>query len=330
MVCIAVDAMGGDHGPAEVLSGVALFLESHPDACIQVYGPVDQVSPLVPSALSSRITLVNAPEIVGMGESPTKAFRSKKNSSIYQGLLAVKEGRADAFMSAGNTGAVMAFSTLILGRHPRIERPAIATIIPAKKGVVVMLDMGASVDSRPQHLLDFSLLGTAFAKAVLGLSRPRVGLLNIGEESEKGGALQQESYGLMQEQDQHYQFVGNVEGRHVFENVADVVVCDGFVGNSLLKFGEGVASLFFGFFKTEAKSSLRCLLGAFLLKPAIRLFHKRYDYSEYGGAPLLGVNGVSVIAHGKSNAYAIKNAIARAYQSVEGNLIEKMEVALSS
>jgi phosphate acyltransferase len=321
--------MGGDHGPAEVLGGVSLFLEAYPDAKVQVFGPLDQLLPLMPSCFEDRIEVIDAPDIVGMGEAPTKAFRTKKKSSIYKGLEAVRLGDADAFMSAGNTGAVMAFSTLILGRHPRIERPAIATILPSKKGAVVMLDMGASVDSKPHHLMDFSLLGTAFSRAVLGVESPRVGLLNIGEEPEKGGAVEQATFGLMSQAGAQYTFVGNVEGRHIFEGIVDVVVCDGFVGNNLLKFGEGVAGLFFDFFRTEAKSSLRSLLGAWLLKPAIKTFYQRYDYSEYGGAPLLGVNGISVIAHGKSQSYAIKNALIRAYQSVNGRLIEKMDAALS-
>lgn len=321
--------MGGDHGPAEILGGVTLFLEAYPDAKVQVFGPLDQLAPLIPARFAARIEAIDAPDIIGMGEAPTKAFRTKKNSSIYRGLDAVKSGTADAFMSAGNTGAVMAFSTLILGRHPRIERPAIATVLTSKKGAVVMLDMGASVDSKPQHLLDFSLLGSAFSRAVLGVQEPRVGLLNIGEEPEKGGVLEQETFALMSEATSQYVFVGNVEGRHIFEGLADVVVCDGFVGNNLLKFGEGVASLFFDFFRTESKSSIRSMLGAWLLKPAIKTFYQRYDYSEYGGAPLLGVNGISVIAHGKSQSYAIKNALLRAYQSVNGKLIEKMESALS-
>ncbi len=329
MICIAVDAMGGDHGPAEILGGVSLFLEACPDAKVQVFGPLDHLLPLIPTRFEGRIEAVDAPDIVGMGEAPTKAFRTKKKSSIYLGLDAVKAGRADAFMSAGNTGAVMAFSTLILGRHPRIERPAIATVLSSKKGSVVMLDMGASVDSKPHHLMDFSLLGTAFARAVLGISRPRVGLLNIGEEPEKGGVVEQETFALMSAATEHYEFVGNVEGRHVFEGMADVVVCDGFVGNNLLKFGEGVAGLFFDFFRVEAKASLRSLLGAWLLKPAIKAFYRRYDYSEYGGAPLLGVNGISLIAHGKSHSYAIKNALLQAYKAVDGRLLEKMESALS-
>ena len=329
MVCIAVDAMGGDHGPAEILGGVSLFLEACPDAKVQVFGPLDHLLPLIPTRFEGRIEAIDAPDVIGMGEAPTRAFRTKKKSSIYLGLDAVKSGRADAFMSAGNTGAVMAFSTLILGRHPRIERPAIATVLSSKKGAVVMLDMGASVDSKPQHLMAFSLLGTAFARAVLGISHPRVGLLNIGEEPEKGGVVEQEAFALMSEASACYAFVGNVEGRHIFEGMADVVVCDGFVGNNLLKFGEGVASLFFDFFRVEAKASLRSLLGAWLLKPAIKTFYRRYDYSEYGGAPLLGVNGVSVIAHGKSQSYAIKNALLQAYKAVDGRLIEKMESALS-
>lgn len=320
--------MGGDHGPAEIISGVALFLEAYPNAHIQLYGPSELLQPLLPDKFVLRLTVVDAPDLVEMGESPTKAFRSKKNSSIYKGLDAVKQGQADAFMSAGNTGAVMAFSTLILGRYSSIERPAIATVLPSKEGQVLMLDMGASVDSKPQHLLDFAILGASFARAVMGLENPRVGLLNIGEEPEKGGDLQQALFPAMSASTK-YQFVGNIEGRHILFGVADVVVCDGFVGNSLLKFGEGAASLFFDFFRSEAKGTWRSKLGLLLLKPAIKRFYKRYDYSEYGGAPLLGVKGISIIAHGKSNAYAIKNALIRAYQAVEGRLLEKMEEALS-
>ena len=329
MIRVALDAMGGDYAPDEIVKGAALAI-AELGVAIFLVGPQDIIATAIAThapLYADKITVVHAPEVVEMGESPSKSFRQKKESSIRVGLDLLKSNQADAFVSAGNTGAVMAASTLLLGRIDGVERPAIAAILPSKNGPFVMLDMGASVDSKPSHLLQFAKMGMCYSRLVLGLESPRIGLLNIGEETEKGNQLTQTTHELLKE-DATLNFVGNVEGKHILSGVVDVVVTDGFVGNSMLKFGEGAVDLFFDFFKTEARQNWRSLLGLLLLKPALREFKKRYDYSEYGGAPLLGLNGVSVIAHGRSDANAIKNAIRQANDAVATHLVENMTKAM--
>jgi len=311
LIHIALDAMGGDHAPAVVVEGGVLAVQQL-GVRVSLVGPEDVIRRELarfPSANLDLVSVVHAPDVVGMAESPAVAFRQKKASSIHVGLKLVKDKLADGFVSAGNTGAVMMASTLILGRMEGVERPAIASLIPTKTDrPVLVLDMGSSVDCKAEHLAQFALMGHTFAKTVLKQESPRVGLLNIGEEPEKGNEVVKEAFELITQLPIH--FVGNVEGKDILDGVADVVVCDGFVGNALLKFGEGVSSTIFGFFKHQAKSgSLRSKLGLLLLKPALMEFKKKYDYEEYGGAPLLGVNGISIIAHGRSSAIAIKNAI---------------------
>ncbi len=321
--------MGGDYAPDEIVKGAALAI-AELGVAIFLVGPQDIIATAIAThapLYADKITVVHAPEVVEMGESPSKSFRQKKESSIRVGLELLKSNQADAFVSAGNTGAVMAASTLLLGRIDGVERPAIAAILPSKNGPFVMLDMGASVDSKPSHLLQFAKMGMCYSRLVLGLESPRIGLLNIGEETEKGNQLTQTTHELLKE-DATLNFAGNVEGKHILSGVVDVVVTDGFVGNSMLKFGEGAVDLFFDFFKTEARQNWRSLLGLLLLKPALREFKKRYDYSEYGGAPLLGLNGVSVIAHGRSDANAIKNAIRQANDAVATHLVENMTKAM--
>ena len=321
--------MGGDYAPDEIVEGAALAI-AELGVAIFLVGPQDIIATAIAThapLYADKITVVHAPEVVEMGESPSKSFRQKKESSIRVGLDLLKSNQADAFVSAGNTGAVMAASTLLLGRIDGVERPAIAAILPSKNGPFVMLDMGASVDSKPSHLLQFAKMGMCYSRLVLGLESPRIGLLNIGEETEKGNQLTQTTHELLKE-DATLNFAGNVEGKHILSGVVDVVVTDGFVGNSMLKFGEGAVDLFFDFFKTEARQNWRSLLGLLLLKPALREFKKRYDYSEYGGAPLLGLNGVSVIAHGRSDANAIKNAIRQANDAVATHLVENMTKAM--
>lgn len=330
MVRVALDVMGGDHAPTEVLQGALLALKEF-DFNLILVGPEgliqDEINKL-PDWPASRVQICNATDIVGMSESPALAFRKKKNSSIQVGLNLVKAGTADGFVSAGNTGAVMAASALTLGRIPGVDRPAIATLMPGLKGHFVMLDMGSTVDSKPQHLVQFAIMGHFFAELLLGLSKPRVALLNIGEEPDKGNHATLEAYPLLQEV-RSINFIGNVEGKDILTGKADVVVCDGFVGNTVLKFGEGVSGIFLDFFKNEAKSSLRSMLGGLLLKPALKRFMKRFDYQEIGGAPLLGVNGVSIIAHGKSKRIAIKNAIKTCIHTSEQKMVEKITAAIT-
>jgi phosphate acyltransferase len=328
LIKIAIDAMGGDLGPSEVIKGVSLALKEYP-VDIALIGRIDAMKECI-SALplfpASRVTLHNANDVVAMSDPPLASFKKKKDSSIRVGLNLVKEKQADGFVSAGNTGAVMLTSTLILGKIEGIERPAITTVLPSKLGPVVILDMGSNVDCKPRFLSQFAEMGNLYSECVLGIKKPRVGLLNIGEESGKGNSVTQEAFSLINELPLN--FIGNIEGKDVLFGSADVVVCDGFVGNSILKFGEGVTKLFFDFFKNEAKGSFLSKLGLALLKPALKRFKKEFDYAEFGGAPLLGIKGVSIVAHGKSNAYAIKNAIRICYQAIENNMVEKISAGM--
>ena len=324
MVHIALDAMGGDHAPREILVGAWQATQEF-SVKVTVIGPQDTIRKEL-AALGYQendlLCVYHASEVVDMSESPVLSFRKKKDSSIRVGLNLLKEKKVDGFISAGNTGAVMSTATLVLGKIPNIDRPAIATIIPSKKGPVVMLDMGSTVDSKPTHIEQFSVMGNCFSKSVLGVATPRVALLNIGEETEKGNQLVQQSYELLEKAPIH--FVGNVEGKDILAGKADVVVCDGFVGNSLLKFGEGVAELFFTFFEEEWNRSIISKLGLILLRPSLRRFKQLYNYEERGSAPLLGVNGATFISHGKSKAYAIKNGIKTVKQAIETQMIETL------
>lgn len=328
MISIAFDVMGGDFAPSETLQGAYLALKEM-DIHLVLLGPeaiVRQELKKFPDFPLDRVTIQDAPDVVGMSESPAQAFRKKKNSSIQLGLNLVKEKSCQGFVSAGNTGAVMACSVLTLGKIPGVERPAIATVLPSQKGPFVMLDMGSTVDCKPSHLAQFAVMGHYFAKLTLDIAEPRVALLNIGEERDKGNSACLEAYELIEKEP--IQFIGNIEGKEILFGKADVIVCDGFVGNCLLKFGEGVSELFMQFFKNEAKISWVSALGLLILKPGLKRFIKKFDYQEYGGAPLLGVNGVSIIAHGKSKKIAVKNAILRCKQAIENQLVEKVTEAL--
>jgi glycerol-3-phosphate acyltransferase PlsX len=254
-----------------------------------------------------RLEIMHASQVVEMDESPSMALKKKRDSSIFVGMRLQKEGFADAFVSAGNTGAVMAHSLLDLGRIEGISRPAIVTIFPSRRLPVAILDVGANVDSRPAHLLHFALMGCIYAQEVLGRSSPKVGLLNIGEEETKGDSLSTATYRILRASPLN--FVGNVEGRDIFNGVADVVVCDGFVGNVILKFSESIIDLITSMVKTEITKSPMPRIGAFLMRGAYRNIRKTLDYAEYGGAPLLGIDGVVVICHGGSSPKAIRNAI---------------------
>ncbi len=329
MIRIALDAMGGDYAPKEVLLGAKFSLRKNP-LHIALIGHKDlllQEMKALRMSENERLQIEHAPEKIDMGESPTSAFRTKKQSSIHVGLTLVKEKKASAFVSAGNTGAVMAASTFILGRTPHVERPAIATILPTQKRPLVMLDMGSNVDCKPIYLAQFAVMGKYFSEYALNTQNPRIGLLNIGEEPDKGNALSQNTYLLLKQSSLN--FIGNIEGRDLLTGDVDVVVCDGFVGNAVLKFGEGVAELIMNFFKTEAKASWLSAAGLVLLTPSFKRFKKRFDYQETGGAPLLGVNGVSIIAHGKSKAIAIQNAIQTAINAVNSQIVEKLTKVFS-
>ena len=320
MIRIALDAMGGDHAPRVEVEGVAQALGELPATfLVQLVGRSADIEAALtphPDIDRARLQIVEAPEVVGMGEKPLAALRGKPKSSIAVGLGLQTKDQSDAFISAGNTGAVMAASTLILRLHHGVQRAAIGALLPTGKEPVLLLDAGANVDCDARELVGFAHLGAVYARDVLGRAEPAVGLLNIGEEDEKGNAVVKEAHELLKTQS-GFRYAGNVEGRDVPEGEArgrplDVVVCDGFVGNVVLKFYESAGRVFVSFIKREAPNILRL--------PEMVNVLKILDWSTYGGAPLLGVQGVSIICHGSSPAGAIKNAIRVAIQSVESHL----------
>ncbi|MBS1127317.1 MAG: plsX, partial [Nitrospirae bacterium] len=256
---------------------------------------------------ASRISVVHASQVVEMHESPMVAIRKKKDSSIRVGIGLVKAGKADAFVSAGHSGVVMATSLLILGTAKVVDRPAIATLMPTLKDTFVMLDVGATVDCNAENLLQFALMGSTYCRLVLERPDPKVALLSIGEEDIKGNEVTKEAFKLIKKS--KLNFIGNIEGKDIFSGMADVVVCDGFIGNIALKISEGLAETILKMLKREISSVTTGRIGYLMMKPAIRNFKKRTDYDEYGGAPLLGINGTSIISHGRSSSKAIKNAL---------------------
>jgi phosphate acyltransferase len=321
---IALDASGSDRAPAvEVEGAVEALRELASDFRLVLVGDTDAIEEELarhPDAPRERIDLVHASERIEMGESPAQAIRRKRDSSIVVGLGLHRDRQVDAFISAGSTGAVMAGSLMMLRPLPGVDRPAIGTVLPSREGRVLLLDAGANVDVRAQHLLQFAHLGTIYAQDLMGVENPRIGLLNIGEEPEKGNDQTVEAHRLLAASP-HLNFIGNVEGREVIRDTCDVVVCDGFVGNVLLKFYESVAGLIVGHLRRELQ-----LAGAEI--DFERLF-QRLDYTEYGGAPLLGVNGVTIICHGGSPPRAIRNAIRVAHQAVENRMVDHIERQLS-
>ena len=324
MIRVAIDAMGGDDAPVTPVAGAALALQTLPDdVTIQLVGQTTAVEAELSRqgvARSSRLVIVEAPDVVGMGEKPIQAVRGKKQSSINVGLGLQKAAQSDAFISAGNTGAVMAASTLILRLYPGFERPAIGTPFPTYNRMVLVLDAGANVDCSAQELLGFARLGVQYVKDVVGKERPVVGLLNIGEEDEKGNAAAKEAHRLISESG--LAFVGNIEGRDILRGRCergefDVVVCDGFVGNILLKFYESVSRLFHKLVDREMGPEIAG--GA-----AMQRIWEVLDYAQYGGAPLLGVQGVSIICHGRSSKEAIAAAVKVAVHAARQHLVQHM------
>ncbi len=318
---IAVDAMGGDYAPSVVVEG-AIAAARESKLSVVLVGVQDALQKELAQHQTTGLSLeiVHASEVVEMDDSPIAALRQKQDSSIRIAIDLVKEGKAQAVVSAGNTGAVMATSKVILGAIKGVERPAIATILPCENGFSLLLDAGATVDCKPFHLLQFAIMGNLYSKDVMGVANPRVGLLNIGEEKIKGNELTKAAYPLLEEADLN--FIGNVEGRDIYNGKADVIVCDGFLGNVGLKISEGVAEVITSLIKKEVKSKRSSQVAALFLRPAWKRLKKMIDYSEYGGAPLLGIDGTCIICHGGSNALAIKNGIRVAHESWQHNLNE--------
>jgi glycerol-3-phosphate acyltransferase PlsX len=330
MITIALDAMGGDHAPRAEVEGAVLAAREL-DVRVLLVGqePVLKQELQRHRARNLALEIVPASEVITMSDSPSHAFRKKRDSSVHVAARLVKAGKADAMVSAGNTGAVMATALFTLGTLPSVSRPALAAPFPTSKGeVAVILDVGANVDSKAANLEQFAVMGEIYYRAIFGTRRPRVGLLSIGEEELKGNDLTREAHLLLKQRSLN--FIGNVEGRDVFAGDVDVIVCDGFVGNVALKISEGVAQHIGTMLKKSLQSTLSSQMGYVLARNAFKDFRKKIDYSEYGGAPLLGVRGIAIIGHGHSNANAIKNAIRVAAGLSRARIDEKIEQELSA
>jgi phosphate acyltransferase len=314
---IVVDAMGGDHAPGAIVEGAVLAAREFGVEII-LTGLADKVQAELDKFedhTSLPIRVVHAEEVVEMHEVPAKALRSKKKSSMKIGIDLVKNGEADAFVSAGNTGAVLAYCTVILRPLKGVDRPAIAVRLPTLKGTSILLDAGANVDCKTSQLFQFAIMGHVYAKYILGKEDPGVGLLSIGEEDGKGNEITKEVFQMLKKS--HINFIGNVEGKEVYRGNADVIVCDGFTGNVALKISESLAEMIGTNLKRLFQTNWASKLGYFFIKPHLAEFKKKVDHSETGGAPLLGINGVCIIAHGSSSPKAIKNAIIRAQELIE-------------
>lgn len=340
---IAIDAMGGDFAPQEIVQG-AIEAARH-DASISVVlcGDEKAIRACLPSPAPSNLSVHHCSQTVEMDESPSHALRQKKDSGVAVATRLHAEGKADVCLSAGNTGAASAFALFTLGRIKGIDRPGIATVFPTAKNPVVLLDAGANVDCKPSHLADFAIMGAAYLPAVRGIipgesarfaqgAKPTVGLLSIGEEEAKGNELTKATFPLLKRGAERggYEFVGNIEGRDIFKGTSDVVVCDGFVGNVVLKLSEGMAGMFIGSLKEYLTSSVRAKAGGLLAAPALRAMRKRFDHTGFGGAVLLGVNGTCIICHGSAKSGSIASAIRIAKLAVDTKVSDKIRDAVAT
>ena len=320
---IIVDAMGGDHAPEVVIQGAIAAVKEY-EVDVVLVGDEKRIKSLLAKYRYSgeKISVYPAQETIEMSESAAASVRKKRNSSIVLGLELVKDGLGDAFFSAGNTGAVVCAATLSLRTLPGVERPGIALVTPTLKEPSLIIDVGANIDPKPVHLLQYGIMGHVYCKDILHRANPSVGLLNIGEEEAKGTGFMKEAFELLEKSPLN--FIGNCEGKDLFSGKCDVVVCDGFVGNVALKVAESAAETMQAFLKRHILSSFWGKIGVLFLMPSLKRFKKDLDYSEYGGAPLLGVNGVVIIGHGRSNVKAIKNAIRVAKEEVERQVNAKI------
>ena len=325
---IVVDALGGDVSPAAPVAGAITAARRFPDVTVLLAGPEDVLRAEIArnGACPSNVEILPASQSIGMHEPPVQAFREKRDSSIAVGIGQVAQGKADAFVSAGNTGAVVAASTLRLGLLGGVQRAGIAVPIVALDHSIVIIDAGANIYCKPSHLLQYGLMATVFAGDVLGLENPRVGLLNVGEEEGKGTGLQREAFELLSRAPVN--FVGNVEARDIFFGKCDIVVCEGFAGNVLLKTSESVVAKLMDHLRTQIKRSLRRKIGFALCRDVFGPIEHYGDYAEYGGAPLLGVNGVTIVSHGRSNAKAMENAVREARSFVRLRVNEKIAASI--
>lgn len=320
---IAIDCMGGDHGPSVTVPAACCFLDGHRDVSLILVGQQDQIyAQLSGKDYGDRLQVVHAPDVVGMDESPMLALKNKKHSSMRIAINLVKQGDANACVSAGNTGALMAISRFVLKMLPGIDRPAICPQLPTTNGHVHMLDLGANVDCTPEHLLQFAIMGAMLVSAVDHKERPTVGLLNIGEEDIKGNDVVKAAADLLKASDLN--FVGNVEGDGIFKGEADVVVCDGFVGNVALKASEGIARMLASFLRQEFRRNIFTMLVALIALPVLNSFKKRVDPGRYNGAILLGLRGISVKSHGSADIASFAKAIERACEAASNRVVERI------
>ena len=324
---VLLDAMGGDHAPGATIEGAIQAVHAGTDVLLVGREP-ELKAELAKHSQSPLIEILHAPEVIEMHEHPAQATRQKRDSSINVAMRLLKEGRADALFSAGNSGAVMAAALFTLGRIEGVHRPAIGAVIPLLDGRVFLVDAGANADCDARNLLQFAQLGSAYMRQVFGVANPRVGLVSNGEEETKGNALVQAAHPLLKESGLH--FIGNVEGKDVTRGVCDVAVCDGFTGNVMLKLAEGVQELIFDLVRGAIRSKPHYLLAGAVLRPGLRSAGRRLDYTEYGGAPLLGVRGPVFIGHGRSNAKAIANGLRTAAQAASPTLIPALAAAISA
>jgi glycerol-3-phosphate acyltransferase PlsX len=325
MIQIAVDAMGGDEAPGHIVDG-ALAASRHFDLGVTLVGPRDRLEDELsrhPEVDRDRVRIVHADAVVEMAEAPTAALRRKPTASIRVAVDAVRRGEAAALFSAGHTGATVMAAHSAFGMLPGVDRPALAATIPTRANPAILLDVGASVECRPQHLLQFAVMGSLYARVGFGIDTPRVGLLSIGEEETKGNELTREAHRLLKASS--LCFIGNVEARDLYRGAADVIVSDGFTGNIALKVSEGLVEVVEELLRDELSSTVTTRVGSLLTSRAMRHFRRRIDYSEYGGAPLLGPSGLAIVGHGRSSAKAVRNAVAMAYRFVESRFIERLE-----
>ena len=328
---VALDAMGGDNAPGEIVTGALNAAAQNEELKILLVGDPERIR----LALTGheydpeRISIVPASEVIETGEPPVNAIRRKKDSSIVVGLNLVKEGKAHTFVSAGSTGAVLVGGQLIVGRIRGVDRTPIGVIIPTVKGIALLIDSGANVDVRPNHLVQFAQMGTIYLRDVIGVTNPRVGLVNIGVEEDKGNALTKEAYPLLQDTPD-INFIGNIEAREIPHGAADIILCDAFVGNVILKLYEGTADALIGMVKKGFMSTLRSKIGALLVKPALKASLKGMSASEYGGAPLLGLNGLVIKTHGSARAHEVTTTLLQCITFRDQKIVEKIRRALGT
>ena len=327
-VSISVDAMGGDFGPKITVPASLNFLKTHPDALITLVGNESIIKNFLKKPIESfdRLSIIHTTQFVTMDESPQSALKNKKSSSMRLAINLVKEGLADAIVSAGNTGALMATGRFVLRMLPGIDRPAIASFLPNQKGTSCMLDLGANADCTSHHLTQFAIMGSILSSVISKKKKPSVGLLNIGSESIKGNEVTKETYELLKKS--HLNFYGNVEGNDIFKGTTDVVVCDGFVGNISLKTTEGLAKMFADFLGQEFKKNIGTKFLALFALPVLKAFKKRLDPRRYNGAAFLGINGIVVKSHGSADAFSFEHALMTAYEEANSKMIAKISKQL--